>query len=933
MGLKKSNRVAMRYSARQLFQDRKETFSAFWLEIFGTRFFLCVIVTVFVLVNTQIRPARTVFLSVLFYFTFNMMLGLVHGDTLRLKKMRIVPEVADIIFISQIIHFGGGPQSSWFLFYVFPIMSASRYLGVSGCAVFAILSTIAYTFLSYYAGSNTLDVFSFSLRVLVLGGVAVTAGSLARMKNQEEERLTKVFEEIDEAILSNVGIDKVLSLILNKAIEFSGSDMGQMMFFANERGTPNLITAPGNSERYKWGINPLTKSFFQELVDSRKHFIIATLRRSRLRSVLGTSFDTHWPAPKSALFVPLHFKDTIIGMTAVYSRKRLHYTKREAKRLMGFAPLVAIAQKNADLYKEIASAAKESKDRLTMLYKIGERLKSEQGLQDLFTQVVDLIYNQLDSEEAALFIPHNIDQDEIKKVAVKGPTYEITNALNQVERTYRSGESLAGSIYASREYYYSNDVPTAVKYVKDYSEILPSGKISHYIGVPLVIGDEVLGVIRVINKRSKKYSLKDRPSALSNKGFNDDDVELMQTIATQVASAIRNAGFIEAHKYFQTLVASSPDPIVVLDEQGKISVFNTACEELLGLSSDEVRGKRVEVYYESSEEARKIGKQLWESMSYSIRDYETRIRHISGELIPISLSARLLFAKAGAYGSTKDVKDGDSVRRHRGKKRKNNREGQLLIGSIGVFKDLRELKRLQQDEQLKAVGRLTHKVGHDIKHDIASIRNYVDTLASETRSEPELSAYADIKAALSHALEKLQNMLTATSPKASEMVAVTVEELFQDLEETIIRTAADQQVAVSICLPKDQQWLLVDPDQMRQVLSNLLSNSLDAIKEKEALAHLDGEGRVELLAQINDGWLEIMWKDNGCGVPSRNLHRLFSPFFTSKQTGNGLGLFIMKSIIEGHGGHVVVQSEEGAGTTIKISLPVLEQSARLGELV
>ena len=886
------------------FWDREKSFSSFWFEIVKTRFVLCALIIVFGLISPKIDDSHYIFLSIFIYLAFNLSFGLFNSRTLRLKRFRIVPEIGDVAFISLIVHYAGGPDSSWFLLYLFPIMSVSRYLGYKGCITLATLSTVSYTVLNFYVSDvHPVDLKSFALRVLVFWGLAAVAGNLTRTRQIEEEKLMRVFEEIDKAILSRVEIDKVLSLIMTKAMEFTNSDMGQMMAVDSNGNEKRVITAVGQSQQYEWGITPLTESYSQKVIDSQKSMFIATIKRPRLRRDLGPSYNSYWPMPRSALFVPLVLNSAVIGVIAVYSGKRFHYTKSEAIKLGGFAPLIALAQKSAELYRGIASAAEERKDRLKMLRKIAVQLEAEQGLQDLFNRVVDLTYSQLNSEEAALFISGIEDERRITKVAVRGPSPAITRKLRSVERTYEIGQSLAGGVFQSKKPYHSNEVFPGVEYVDDYSQLLPSEKISHYVGVPLIIGEEVLGVIRVINKRSTTYSLERKIFELAAEGFDgDEDVELMQTIASQVSSAIRNAQFIETHSFFRNLVANSPDPIIVLDEKDRIKVFNNACEQILGLKFEEVKDNVVKNYYESKLQARKIGKLLLKAKNskYRIQNFEAGIRDAKAEIIPVSLSASLLFDKSGKR-----------------------------IGSIGIFKDLREIRRLQdektQAEKLAAIGKLTQTVGHDIKHHIATVKNYIEPLAYDCEDDELSRNYEAIQDALNSAVYKLQNMLMTSAPKTPEKSIVRIDSVFQDLEESMRRRANGKNVEFLRENVRKDPRLMADTDQLRQVFSNLFDNSLDAI-EKKRLTNARENGSIELSAQVSGGWLRILWKDNGCGVSRQSLSRIFTPFFTNKETGNGLGLFIVKNVVENHGGNISVQSEEGEGTTFRINLPLLRES-------
>jgi PAS domain S-box-containing protein len=551
------------------------------------------------------------------------------------------------------------------------------------------------------------------------------------------------------------------------------------------------------------------------------------------------------------------------------------------------------------MYQEITESENEKKARLKMLYEIGEQLKVEQGLADMFKKVVEVMYNQLNSEEAALFVLDEKNEGLIQKVAVRGPSEEITAKLLNIEKPYCSGQSLIGKIYRDRKYEYLNEVPSDVEYQHEYSKTLPSKKVCHYIGVPLILGKEVLGVIRVINKRAATYSIENSNFRLSDKGFDEEDVELLQTIASQVASAIRSAKFIEVQRYYKELVENSPDPIIVLDEKGRVKVFNKACEKIWGYSEDEVKGESVTRYYETESHARFLGSLLERSKNHRITDQPAKIKARSGESIPISLSAALLF---------------------------DNQDNK--IGSIGVFKDFRETLRRQDEnlsaEKLVTLGKLAHTIGHEIKHNIAAGLNYIDTLAYECSDDEELSEiYREIQETLRQAVDKFQNMLMIGKPKPPEKKLISYEDIIKRVRESLRRRAKARNIDFTLASPNEQYILDADIEQLRQVITNLFDNSLDAIGAKP----IGGEkGRIELLAQASNGDLHLTWQDNGCGISVERMPQMFLPFTTTKSTGNGLGLFIIRNIIENHGGSISVASEEGRGTRFKIVLPLSQNT-------
>jgi len=792
----------------------------------------------------------------------------------------------DVIFISFLVYFTGGQNSPWFLLYFFPIISVSRYLSYEGSLPLMALSVVAYVFVVHIAKLGV-DYYSLAVKCLVFLGIALVAGNLTREGKRKEDRLLEIFTDVDNAILNNSAANKVLRLILRKALEFTGSDVGQMRILSVELNSAYTITLQRESQDRQWEIDSLTDGYAEKATKSKKPFSIHTIRG-------GGNL------PGSALCVPLILSGEVKAIIALYSQSRFHYSPTEAIKLQSFAQLLGVALKNYEMYQEITDSENEKKARLKMLYEIGEQLKVERGLADVFKKVVEVMYNQLNSEEAALFILDEKSKGLIRKVAVRGPSEETTEKLLDIEPPYRSGQSLIGKIFRDQKLEHLNVMPSDVEYQKEYSNTLPSHKVCHYIGVPLILGREVLGVIRVINKRAPTYATENNNFKLSEKGFNEEDVELLQTIASQVASAIRSAKFIEVQRYYQELLENSPDPIIVLDERGRVKVFNKACEKIWGFSADQVKNEKVAQYYESESHAKYLGDLLRKSPGHRLHDQTARIKASSGEIIPISLSAALLF----------DNQD--------------NR-----IGSIGVFKDSRLTLKLQAEDlsaaKLVTLGRLAHTIGHEIKHNIATGLNYIDTLAYEYSDDRELAEiFSDIQETLRQAVDKFQNMLMIGKPKPPEKKLISYDDIVRKIKAPLRRRANARNIDFFVQSPDDEHNLEADIEQLRQVITNLFDNSLDAIGAKPRAGK---RGRIDLLAQASNGDLQLTWQDNGCGISTDRMPQMFVPFATTKPTGNGLGLFIIRNIIENHGGSIAVESQEGRGTKFKIVLPLSQKKA------
>lgn len=249
----------------------------------------------------------------------------------------------------------------------------------------------------------------------------------------------------------------------------------------------------------------------------------------------------------------------------------------------------------------------------------------------------------------------------------------------------------------------------------------------------------------------------------------------------------------------------------------------------------------------------------------------------------------------------------------------------LYAEAIQRAKELAEINaRLQatqaqlvQSEKLASVGQLTAGIVHDVKNPLAVIKG----LAEELAEEPDMDEYS------MEGLKTIRESATKANTIVSDLLKFarqsTPEMQMRDLRDTIESVmrlteylTRKGKVEVEAILPEQSVMATYDPQQIEQVLINLLTNAVQAMPD-------GGNLTFELLE--DDGELEIKVSDTGKGIPAEHLPRIFDPFFTTKPEGEGtgLGLSVSYGIITRHGGRIEVNSEQDKGTTFTIHLPTI----------
>lgn len=249
-----------------------------------------------------------------------------------------------------------------------------------------------------------------------------------------------------------------------------------------------------------------------------------------------------------------------------------------------------------------------------------------------------------------------------------------------------------------------------------------------------------------------------------------------------------------------------------------------------------------------------------------------------------------------------------------------------------------ELKQAQRDifraEKLASVGRLSAGIAHEIGNPIGIVIGYLELLRRPDITEDERDEYIQ---RTEDEIERINNiirkLLEISRPSNSDRTAVSVHYIIQDTADVLHVQPLMSNIELSLDLAAEDDTVLADPNQLRQVFLNLIINAADAISGDEKVSGgklkisttIEKNGNHD--SQATSDQLQIMFADNGPGITEENLSNIFDPFFTTKDPGRGtgLGLSVSFMIVESLGGKITGGSELGKGTTMVISLPICEQ--------
>ena len=386
-----------------------------------------------------------------------------------------------------------------------------------------------------------------------------------------------------------------------------------------------------------------------------------------------------------------------------------------------------------------------------------------------------------------------------------------------------------------------------------------------------------------------------------------------RVVRLEVATDISERKLIETRLAEETerlavTLRSIGDGVITTDIQGQVVLINRVAETVTGWHSEEAAGQPL-------------------AKVFNLRDKvtgnpcESPANHIlaSGELTGMP-SGTVLIAKNGQkrdiVNSSAPIKD---------------QEGKI-IGVVLVFRDITKQLRTEQElikaKKLESIGVLAGGIAHDFNNILAAILGNIDLCLQDENlsAKTEKLLQEGIKA--SHRARHLTQQLL-TFAKGGEPIKETasLSEVVRDSADFILR---GDKVACRYLFP-ESLWLVdIDRGQISQVVQNIILNARNAMPDggtiEVSCENVTSGTTTNIALPQGDHFVKMEIRDSGVGIPANLLDKIFDPYFSTRQNGNGLGLAITHSIVSKHDGHISVQSLPELGTTFTIYLPASTES-------
>jgi diguanylate cyclase (GGDEF)-like protein/PAS domain S-box-containing protein len=371
-----------------------------------------------------------------------------------------------------------------------------------------------------------------------------------------------------------------------------------------------------------------------------------------------------------------------------------------------------------------------------------------------------------------------------------------------------------------------------------------------------------------------------------------------------------------SEQYFRSLIESSADMIAVLNADASIRYLSPTVERVVGAVPTSCIGRTVleRVHPDDLPGATECLARLLEEPGTTCT-LELRVRDAAGDWQDVEATARNLLLEQGVEGVVINARD-ITERRH-------------------AQKALRESEQmLLRAQKMDAIGRLAGGVAHDFNNLLTAIQGHAELLLTDLGDDAAVRTdVVEIRDAAARATSLTRQLLAFSSRQVLQPRMLDLNASVSGMEAMLRRLIGEHVLLVHELAPQ-LRAVSADPVQIEQVLLNLILNARDAMPDGGTVRVSTGERDLDeadtLAAELPAGrYVVLTVSDNGTGMEPAVLTQAFDPFFTTKATGEGtgLGLSTVWGIVKQSGGHVVLESTPGAGTTATVLLPAVAAAA------
>ncbi len=347
-----------------------------------------------------------------------------------------------------------------------------------------------------------------------------------------------------------------------------------------------------------------------------------------------------------------------------------------------------------------------------------------------------------------------------------------------------------------------------------------------------------------------------------------------------------------AFRILREAVENTNEAFVTIDENHTVVFFNKAAERIFGYARDEVIGRDLNTILSptcSMDHRLAVSRYLATRQPHLIgHASEMQAARKNGEVFPLTISFSVAEIDGRSYFT-------------------------------GIIADLTDTKALRDQvskaERLAALGQIVAEITHDMKGPLLVIGAYARQILRTVTDEKTIPK---LKTVVSE-VERMERLLAEVNeyylPRKMNLVKFDMNALLQEVCTETRQASEGQGLHVECHIDTRPAWVEGDKDKWKQAVTNVIKNGMEALE--------DG-GTITMKSARRNGRIQVQIADTGRGIPQDDLGKIFTPFFTTKTGGTGLGLPICKRIVEDHpGSSIDLTSREGKGTVVRLAIPIV----------
>ena len=595
---------------------------------------------------------------------------------------------------------------------------------------------------------------------------------------------------------------------------------------------------------------------------------------------------------RSLMFVPMLFGNEVIGVLSIQSYKQNAYSEEDLSLLSGIANQVAIAIQNARLLEE----TRQNAGYLSILNELGRMVTELRDLPDL----LEVIYSQVKkylNVDAFYVGLYNRETNTVTYPIIYDEEVRYPSSPHSLKREDFLYELLHGhpALLILRTKQEVDETPVDFGMIGNQSRLSASLMV-----VPLKAGEQIIGVI---STQSYSYN-----------AYTKDDLNLLSGIANQVSVAIENSRLytsaqqeiserlriemeLQRERDFAVQVMNTlGQGVAVAQLNSNYEYVNPAYASMLGYEPGEMIGKLSDTFVHP-EDLEYLNQQTSRRYHGEATTYELRLLHKDGHVV------HALITGVPRYANGK------------------------IIGAIAAVTDLTERKQIEierenllreMESKNAELERFTYTVSHDLKSPLVTIAGFLGYLEADLKKGDHEKVNRSLER-IREAARKMQRLLgellelSRVGRIVNPPQSIPFGELISETLELVDGQLKEKQIDVRV--EPDLPIVHVDRVRMIEVIQNLVTNAVKFMGSQEF-------PQIEIGSFAENGTTVFFVKDNGMGIPPEFHDRIFGLFnkLDAGSEGTGIGLALVKRIVEVHGGKIWVQSEPGKGATFFFTL-------------